>query len=916
MDFQLISISKESLEWQCSVLKFAGFTVLLNCGWTESFDTELLSPLIPFIGELDLILLTHADTKHLGAVPYLLSKYPVTCPVVCTEPVCRLGELACVACLEDREKYRETADACDVDDILRIFMSRLTPLKYRETFPVQARGRSLGVCPYPAGGHMGSAYWTIQSGSLTVAYIVDCDLRHSRYLEGMDIQRLLPVCRGAAQRWDAVITSPLADGLFLPHEGSLQVPEELHTASKALTVARTVREQVMLEETISTLRQGGTVLIPADVVGWIPEVLLLLEAAWAKDRHLATHYPLVWLSSMGDMVLDQIKTRLEYMSREVLQAFEARFGSNPFVLKNVRIFQTLEELCNTHPLSRPKVILTTSAHLEGGDSRELFLRLCGDPRTLVWLLGVPPSGTFARQLLNDFVLGSCSRKDYRMQHYLKQALPDEELRAYYEAKLQEHELEREVADLGGASVKVEASDRTTGTTAPAATNAPASNPLPRGATAEPAEPLPSPSDGKLASHLAEALRSRLPMKDAARGAAVSSSLWSPLGWPSSRTLAHNEWRTEGDEYGHRLTAAELRSWRAQDQEGNKYSGQASSLPGATAPPTGAEDPSAPTRVKEESFKAEDEAAYGIADGNAEWREALRLHFKEPMRCEVREKTVRVVCRIRYIPDRTLDSKDLLHLLQLMGPRHVVFLPSGTETGTAKAIEHLLHNSRLASGTEGFAAPPDVHALTSKDFGLTLPLQNLKRRVQLSSDLWPKLTFQKIADGIRVARVRAVTLPPQDGMDSRILELDVCDAGDEPLLALPAPPASDGQAKVAQHSLEEGRSASSRLPRNGALFIGTGLQPLTLSGLKDVLRTSEWGQDEVEVEFRPLAASRRPWSSRILAAGGGKAALGWPEAARKEGGGREGNFATLRLEGAPSEEFFMARAALYKRCAVA
>ena len=42
-----------------------------------------------------------------------LSKYPVSCPVVCTEPVCRLGELSCVACLEDREKYREASEAYD-----------------------------------------------------------------------------------------------------------------------------------------------------------------------------------------------------------------------------------------------------------------------------------------------------------------------------------------------------------------------------------------------------------------------------------------------------------------------------------------------------------------------------------------------------------------------------------------------------------------------------------------------------------------------------------------------------------------------------------------------------------------------------------------------------------------------------------
>eukprot|EP00439_Symbiodinium_sp_Y106_P008885 s4790_g1.t1 len=61
----------DSLEWQCSILQLGGLTVLLNCGWSESFDPKLLSPLIPHLHELDLIVLTHADFKHLGALPYL-----------------------------------------------------------------------------------------------------------------------------------------------------------------------------------------------------------------------------------------------------------------------------------------------------------------------------------------------------------------------------------------------------------------------------------------------------------------------------------------------------------------------------------------------------------------------------------------------------------------------------------------------------------------------------------------------------------------------------------------------------------------------------------------------------------------------------------------------------------------------------
>eukprot|EP00913_Durusdinium_trenchii_P019752 g18568.t1 len=176
-------------------------------------------------------------------------------------------------------------------------------------------------------------------------------MRRGRYLDGVEVDRLRPLCRGSAQRWDVLVTAPVPSmGLPLPHGAHHKAKP---STSKAISVARTVREQCFLEETITALRKGGSVLIPADVAGWISEALLLFEAAWGQDRQLSS-YPICWLSSVGDMVLDQVKTRLEYMGQEVLEAFESKIGHHPFVLKNIRIFQSLEELIASHPLNRPK----------------------------------------------------------------------------------------------------------------------------------------------------------------------------------------------------------------------------------------------------------------------------------------------------------------------------------------------------------------------------------------------------------------------------------------------------------------------------------------------------------------------------------------------------------------------------------
>jgi len=876
MDFALLPISKDSLEWQCSILQLGGLTVLLNCGWSESFDPKLLSPLIPHLHELDLIVLTHADFKHLGALPYLLTKYLVSCPVVCTEPVCRLGELACVAALEDREKYREAGDAYEVDDVLRIFMSRLSTLKYRETFRIQVNGRVLAACPYPAGPSLGSAYWTLHSGSLSAVYLVDCTMRKGRYLDGLEIERMLPGCRGTAQRWDVVVTSPLStaritDGSAqdppklrsLPGHGALQKPPDVYATSKAITIARTVREQCFLEETVATLRRGGSVLIPADVSGWIPEALLLFEAAWNQDRQLAT-YPLVWLSSMGDMVLDQVKTRLEYMGHEVLEAFESRPGHHPFVLKNIRIFQSLEELVAAQPLNRPKVIFATSQHLEAGDARELFFRICGESKALLWLLGVAPHGTLARTLLEDFVLGNCMRKEYRLQYHSKTPFPDEELRAYYE-KMQEQTMEPPAPPEVAVAMKAEDILSVEGSQAkPEETEAKAEPKVEVKTEAKVEEKADSKPEAKAEGKQTEvkALAKEPPK-------ASGGALWSPLGWQSSRTVAFAEPRGESDSYGQLLTATELRLWRSQDQEGTKYSGG------------GPETPSA-LPVKEEAVKLEAELA-GEEGESAEWRESLRAHFREPMRCEVRDRLVKVNCRVRYLPDNSFEARDLTNLLQLVSPRHVVLLParagSSGDIADTSTGDHLVAHFKRSEDPETSRLPPEIHVLRPKDQPLQLSLRSSKRKLQISNELWPQISYMKTSDGVRVARFRAAAAPAPG--DPRTLEL--------------APPDVDVDASPA-------------LPRGGALFLSMASEALRLSALKQSLLTAEWSKEDVDVSFRSPASTSSPWSQRVLCAGKG-AAMGWKPKSS------QGETPVLRLEGMPSEELFMARAAIYKRCAV-
>lgn len=44
-------------------------------------------------GKLDAVILSYPDLHHLGAIPYLMGKGHLTCPVYATMPVHKMGQL-------------------------------------------------------------------------------------------------------------------------------------------------------------------------------------------------------------------------------------------------------------------------------------------------------------------------------------------------------------------------------------------------------------------------------------------------------------------------------------------------------------------------------------------------------------------------------------------------------------------------------------------------------------------------------------------------------------------------------------------------------------------------------------------------------------------------------------------------------
>ena len=54
---------------------------MLDCGWDDRLDPDMLSPIKDYIPLLNAVLISHPDFIHLGALPYVYSKWDCNVPI-------------------------------------------------------------------------------------------------------------------------------------------------------------------------------------------------------------------------------------------------------------------------------------------------------------------------------------------------------------------------------------------------------------------------------------------------------------------------------------------------------------------------------------------------------------------------------------------------------------------------------------------------------------------------------------------------------------------------------------------------------------------------------------------------------------------------------------------------------------------
>ena len=349
-------------------------------------------------------------------MPFLLGKFntiegkkPI--PILCTLPVHKFGQMVLYDFQLNRSmegklstedsKSNDTKPNFDLDDVDSLF-DYIQTVKYSQHITFQQIidnifhekhlkknefYSKISFCAYPSGRTIGGAMWKIRYGHTDIIYAMDIQLRREMVLDGCGID-LLPT------------TSP---AIMILESGSLSkvaITSRFNKPNGSTISHKKEREDYnkIIESVITTLRNGGNVLIPCETAGRTLEWLQIFSKYWYDNK--IGLYHLIYLSHMSNNTLEFARSQLEWMNDNLSENFY-NGKLNPFTLLPLKTYTSIYEMENNS--IGPKIVFATDASLTCGLSKELLLRWGGDPNNKIIFIDNPLKQSLASEILNQIM---------------------------------------------------------------------------------------------------------------------------------------------------------------------------------------------------------------------------------------------------------------------------------------------------------------------------------------------------------------------------------------------------------------------------------------------------------------------------------------------------------------------------------
>ncbi|XP_075145543.1 cleavage and polyadenylation specificity factor subunit 2 [Haematobia irritans] len=379
----------------CYILQIDEVKIMLDCGWDEKFDANFIKEVKRHVHSIDAVLLSHPDVYHLGALPYLVGKLGLHCPIYATIPVHKMGQMFMYDLYMSHFNMYDF-DLFSLDDVDAAF-DKIIQLKYNQTVSLKGKGYGIAITPLPAGHMIGGTIWKIlKVGEEDIVYATDFNHKKERHLNGCELERL--------QRPSLLITDAF---------------NALYQQAR-----RRARDEKLMTNILQTLRGNGNVLIAVDTAGRVLELAHMLDQLWKNKESGLMAYTLALLNNFSYNVIEFAKSQIEWMSDKLMKTFEGA-RNNPFQFKHMQLCHSLAELAL---LPGPKVVLASEQDMESGFARELFVQWAGNPNNSIIFTSRTSQGTLAMDLVDNHTPGRKIELDIRRRVELEGAELEEYLR--------------------------------------------------------------------------------------------------------------------------------------------------------------------------------------------------------------------------------------------------------------------------------------------------------------------------------------------------------------------------------------------------------------------------------------------------------------------------------------------------------
>uniref|UniRef100_A0A1D1ZMB8 Cleavage and polyadenylation specificity factor subunit 3 n=1 Tax=Auxenochlorella protothecoides TaxID=3075 RepID=A0A1D1ZMB8_AUXPR len=342
----------------CVIVRFAGKTVMLDCGVHPGFSGLASLPFFDVIdmSSVDVMLVTHFHLDHSAAVPYVVGHTNFRGTILMTHATKAITSTL----LRDFVKVSKGgADAglyteADLDASLE----RTHVINFQQTLCVNG----IGITAYRAGHVLGAAMFMVEIAGQRILYTGDYSRVPDRHMPAADTP------------------SPP------PH---IVIVESTYGVSRHLP--RAERESRFLQRIHTAVARGGRVLLPVVALGRAQELLLILEEHWAAHPELHG-VPIYQASGLAKRAISVYQTYIEMMNADIQAAFAV---ANPFAFRHVTHLRSARAFDDVGAC----VVMATPSMLQSGVSRDLFEAWCGDARNLVVIADFAVQGTLAREIL-------------------------------------------------------------------------------------------------------------------------------------------------------------------------------------------------------------------------------------------------------------------------------------------------------------------------------------------------------------------------------------------------------------------------------------------------------------------------------------------------------------------------------------